>query len=106
MEFEVFEWAEGGNNEFVHHLPGRLRYPYLRLEAGLTEDDAMQKWFWATREKAELKEITVELQSQDGSKPRARGRSPTPSRSSGAARRSPPPRPPCPRKSSRSPTPG
>ena len=50
MEFEVFEWAEGGNNEFIHHLPGRLRYPYLRLEAGLTEDDAVQKWFWATRE--------------------------------------------------------
>ena len=71
MEFEVFEWAEGGNNEFVHHLPGRVRYPYLRLEAGLTEDDAMQKWFWATREKADLKEITVELMSQDGSKTRS-----------------------------------
>ena len=27
MEFDVFEWAEGGNNEFVHHLPGRVRYP-------------------------------------------------------------------------------
>ena len=71
MEFEVFEWAEGGNNEFIHHLPGRIRYPYLRLEAGLTEDDAVQKWFWATRQKAELKEITVELQSQDASKTRS-----------------------------------
>ena len=20
MEFDVFEWAEGGNNEFIHHL--------------------------------------------------------------------------------------
>src|SRR3954467_2115047 len=71
MEFDVFEWAEGGNNEFIHHLPGRLRYPYLRLESGLTEDGAMQKWFWATRQKAELKEITVELQSQDASKTRS-----------------------------------
>ena len=71
MEFDVFEWAEGGNNEFIHHLPGRLRYPYLRLESGLTEDDAVQKWFWATRQKAELKEITVELQSQDASKSRS-----------------------------------
>ena len=33
MEFEVFEWAEGGNNEFVHHLPGRMRYPYLARAA-------------------------------------------------------------------------
>jgi phage tail-like protein len=71
MEFEVFEWAEGGNNEFIHHLPGRLRYPYLRLEAGLTQDDAVQKWFWATREKADLREITVQLMSQDGSKTRS-----------------------------------
>ena len=71
MEFEVFEWAEGGNNEFIHHLPGRLRYPYLRLEAGLTKDDAVQKWFWATREKADLREITVQLLSQDGSDTRS-----------------------------------
>ena len=39
MQFDVFEWAEGGNNEFVHHLPGRLRYPYLSLDSGLTDND-------------------------------------------------------------------
>jgi phage tail-like protein len=71
MQFEVFEWPEGGNNEFVHHLPGRVTYPLLTLEAGLTEDDAIQKWFWQTRTKAELKEITIELQSQDGKSRRA-----------------------------------
>ena len=27
MEFDVFEWAEGGNNEFIHHLPGRCATP-------------------------------------------------------------------------------
>ena len=61
MEFDVFEWAEGGNNEFTHHLPGRVRYPYLQLSAGMTDDNAMQAWFWKTREQAELKEVTVEL---------------------------------------------
>jgi phage tail-like protein len=66
MEFEVFEWAEGGNNEFIHHLPGRMRYPYLQLSAGMTDQAAMQEWFWKTREQAELKEITVELATQDG----------------------------------------
>jgi len=40
MEFEVFEWAEGGNNEFVHHLPGRMRYPYLQFSAGMTDGAA------------------------------------------------------------------
>ena len=66
MEFDVFEWAEGGNNEFVHHLPGRQRYPYLRLSAGLTENKAIQEWFEKTRDKAELKEVTIELSAQDG----------------------------------------
>ncbi len=66
MEFEVFEWAEGGNNEFVHHLPGRMRYPYLQFSAGMTDGAALQEWFWKTREQAELKEITVELATQDG----------------------------------------
>ena len=33
IEFDVLEYAEGGNNEFVHHLPGRLRYPNLELDA-------------------------------------------------------------------------
>jgi phage tail-like protein len=71
MHIEVFEWAEGGNNEFVHQLPGRIRYPYLTFEAGLTEEDAIQKWFEQTRTKAELKEITIELQTQDGTSRRA-----------------------------------
>ena len=71
MEFDVFEWAEGGNNEFIHHLPGRMRYPYLTLTSGLTDDLAMQQWFWKTRDKAELMEVTVELQTQDGTTTRA-----------------------------------
>jgi len=71
MEFDVFEWAEGGNNEFIHHLPGRVRYPYLTLTGGMTENDAMQKWMEKTRDKADLKEVTIELQTQDGQAKRA-----------------------------------
>jgi phage tail-like protein len=71
MEFDVFEWAEGGNNEFVHHLPGRMRYPYLTLTSGMTDDAALQEWFWKTREQAELKEVTIELQTQDAQTKRA-----------------------------------
>jgi phage tail-like protein len=71
MEFDVFEWAEGGNNEFIHHLPGRMRYPYLTLHSGLTDDAALQQWFWKTREQAELKEVTIELATQDGQTKRA-----------------------------------
>ena len=106
MEFDVFEWAEGGNNEFTHHLPGRVRYPYLQLSAGMTDDKAMQEWFWKTREKAELKEVTVELHDP-GRHHRARpGASPTPSPSAGPARPSRPPATTSPRNPSTSPTPG
>src|SRR3954451_5529078 len=65
MEFDVFEWAEGGNNEFIHHLPGRPRYPYLTLVGVMTEDNAMQQGFREARQPAELKEVPVELQTQD-----------------------------------------
>lgn len=63
MEFDVFEWFEGGNNEFVHHLPGRLRYPPLVLCRGMTDQQALQEWFWKTRERAELKEVVVEMRT-------------------------------------------
>ena len=66
MEFDVFEWAEGGNDEFIHHLPGRVRYPYLSLSAGMTDKATMQEWFWATRDQARLKEVTIQLKTQDG----------------------------------------
>ena len=45
----------------------------------MTDKAAMQEWFWKTREQAELKEITVELATQDG-RPSAPGASRTPSR--------------------------
>jgi phage tail-like protein len=71
MEFDVFEWAEGGNNEFVHHLPGRVRYPYLSFTSGLVDNDALQKWFTATGTTPELKEVTIELTTQDGTAKRS-----------------------------------
>ena len=65
MEFDVFEWAEGGNNEFVFQLPGRLRYPRLVLSRGFTDQIALQDWFGKTRTAPELKELTVELYTAD-----------------------------------------
>jgi phage tail-like protein len=71
MEFDVFEWAEGGNNEFIHHLPGRVRYPLLTLSRGLTNQDALQTWFWQSRLQPDLKEITVELHTPSSDTTRA-----------------------------------
>jgi phage tail-like protein len=64
--FDVLEYAEGGNNDFVHRLPGRMRYPNLRLSWGLVSDDALLKWFLATHVKAETQEITLTLTAVKG----------------------------------------
>jgi len=69
LSFEVYEYAEGGNNEFVHRLPGRLRYPNLVLTYGMTNDKALMDWFWKTRTKAELKEIRIRLMRDNASDP-------------------------------------
>jgi len=61
LSCEVYEYHEGGNNDFVHRLPGPLRWPNLVLSRGLTNEDALLKWFLATHVKAERKEITLQL---------------------------------------------
>ena len=65
LSFDVFEYQEGGNNDFVHRLPGTMRYPNLVLSRGLTEQEALLKWFMATRTEAERKEITLTLKTND-----------------------------------------
>jgi phage tail-like protein len=63
LQVDVLEYAEGGNNEFIHQLPGQLRYPNLVLTRGLTNEDAIFKWFSASRATAERKEVTITFQT-------------------------------------------
>lgn len=45
-EYEVFEYPEGGENGFVHRIPGRLRYPNLVLTRALdSSSGAVAAWF-------------------------------------------------------------
>ncbi len=71
LEIEVLEYNEGGNNEFVHKLPGRVKYPNIVLKRGITHEDALLKWVSATRTQAERKEVTITLNAADGSSVRA-----------------------------------
>ena len=61
IKFDVFQYAEGGNHEFVHQLPGDLTYPNLVLSRGLTDQDNLRKWVWATRNEPELKEVKLQF---------------------------------------------
>jgi phage tail-like protein len=61
MNFEVQEYREGGNNDYVHRLPGRITYPNLVLFWGLVNDDALLQWFVQTQSQAQRQDITLTL---------------------------------------------
>ena len=61
LTFDVYEYREGGRNDLVHRLPGALHYPNLLLSRGLTREDTLLKWFWATQSKAQRKDVTLTL---------------------------------------------
>jgi len=44
VETEVHEYAEGGQNEYVHRFRGRTKYPPLVLKHGLTVINGL--WLW------------------------------------------------------------
>jgi phage tail-like protein len=71
IEVDVFEYAEGGNNEFLHQLPGRIRYPRLILQRGLTEEDNLLRWFWKTRTQAERVELIIDGNARSGKSKRS-----------------------------------
>ena len=47
-EFEIEETKEGGNNAFVHRLPGRLKYQNLKLTRAIDTDTGMIADFFAS----------------------------------------------------------
>lgn len=44
VEMEIEEIKEGGQNEFVHKLPGRLKWPNLTFKRGITSSDTLFMW--------------------------------------------------------------
>jgi len=61
MEREVLEYAEGGRNDTVHKLPGRVKYPNLVLKRGVTDQDELVRWFWSAQDGIDLKDVIVKL---------------------------------------------
>jgi phage tail-like protein len=41
---EVEEVQEGGENSYVHKLPGRMSWPNITLKRGITQSDALLAW--------------------------------------------------------------
>ena len=66
VSFEVLEYREGGNNDFVHRLPGRVSYPNLVCSWGLVNDATLLQWFMQTQNQAQPQEMTLTLTAVQG----------------------------------------
>jgi phage tail-like protein len=65
VEYDVTEYAEGGNNEFVHKLRGRLRYPNVTLKRGVTYEDELLRWFFTLQAPAANPALTITILDQE-----------------------------------------
>lgn len=68
VETEVFEYSEGGNNGFVHQLPGRTRVGRLTLKRGMVASDDLFRWYMniAFGKSADRRNISVVLYNEEG----------------------------------------
>jgi phage tail-like protein len=74
VQIDVEELREGGQNQFVHKLPGRMRWPNLVFKKGVTNSDALFAWFKSTSgdgfagngDKVARRNGSVTLYSADG----------------------------------------
>lgn len=65
MEYEIFEFQEGGVNDFVHKLRGRMKFPNLVLKRGVTHEESFFKWFLDCREKTARRDLSITLLGPD-----------------------------------------
>lgn len=76
VSVETKELREGGENGFVHKLPGRISYPNLVLRRGVSQDNYLYNWIeesqdWMTPNPRSMKRRTLTL-SLWGASPKSR----------------------------------
>lgn len=79
LDVGVEEVEEGGQNHFVHKLPGRMTWPNLVLKRGMTKGDELFAWvqessgdgFAGQGSKLERKSAAVTLVTETGDRLRA-----------------------------------
>jgi len=66
VETEIFEWEEGGLNEYKHRLPGRIKYVNLVLKRGVATGD-LWDWFSSCMQgKVKRHDLSLVLCGYDG----------------------------------------
>ncbi len=66
VEYDMLEYAEGGNNMYVHRLRGHARYPNVVLKRGVTFEDELMRWFFAIEKPSERPVLTISILDEMG----------------------------------------
>jgi phage tail-like protein len=61
VEYEVLEYAEGGENGYVHKLRGHMRHPNLLLSRGVTSEQELLDWLFESKQPSRRPTVTVSL---------------------------------------------
>src|SRR4051794_23946197 len=69
-EYEVFEYMEGGENGYVHRLPGRLKYTPVKLTRPIDAHSGpagkgLAAWFSQMKSDAKRKRTTASITALD-----------------------------------------
>jgi phage tail-like protein len=66
-EYEIYEYVEGGENGYVHRLPGRMKFISIKLSRALDAgSQGLAEWFSSTRESVSRKTGTIIAQDSHG----------------------------------------
>lgn len=65
VEYEPYEYKEGGVNDFTHVLRGRAKFPNLVLKRGMTDEAALFAWFRECRDRTARRDVVLTLLSAD-----------------------------------------
>jgi phage tail-like protein len=71
LEYDIFEYQEGGEQRYVHKFRGGLKYPNLVLKRGVTYEDELLKWFLDRKDRTKRGTVTLDLLGDDGKQVRS-----------------------------------
>ncbi len=64
VEYDVFEYKEGGENGFTHRIPGRVKYQNIKLTRPINKD-SKQVADWIASLKRNVRRQTAEVSALD-----------------------------------------
>jgi phage tail-like protein len=64
VEYDIFEYKEGGENTYVHRIPGRAKFQNLKLTRPVNKD-SKQVADWIAQMKTQVKRETAEVSALD-----------------------------------------